>query len=266
MTKKIKMYMGIPTVGTVCDAQQYALRSWEKNYGDQIEFVYPDVCIRRIFHDFARNGIVEDFLKTDCDVLCFLDSDISPCGDMLDLYLKYYEEWSCAGAAYPVFMSQPGRENQQIVYTVYKGSSDQGLAPTDIPASGTEYVDGIATGCIFIKRHVLEAMERPWFKFTYDEESRKLIGGEDISFCKKVGAMGYKFFIDYAKTCKHYKTVCLLEVNNYAAEYARASVNNYADMIKGQINSLNEYVQKLKSEVKELRGSKSRLIVPRNYR
>jgi hypothetical protein len=76
--KKWRVYMGVPSTGGINDFLPYMVREWEKRYSDDIEFVWPDVLCQRIFHDAARQGIVEDFLKTDCDILWFIDSDVVP--------------------------------------------------------------------------------------------------------------------------------------------------------------------------------------------
>ncbi len=259
--KKIKVYVGIPTTGTVCDSQTFALRELEKNYGHRIEFVYPEKCVRRIFHDFARNSIVEEFLKTDCDVLWFLDSDICPPKHVLDLVTVHWDKWQVAGAPYPVFMNPSGEKNCQVLFCVYvKG--EKGFAPSNIPFAGTALVDGLATGCMFIKREVFEKLSKPYFEFKYDAESRLLTEGEDLGFCHRVSALGYKFFTDFSMVCKHYKTVCLLELNNYAIDYANNSVAAYDRLIRSQVEQLKEMVVSLKRQIPATSPSKSKLILP----
>lgn len=225
MDKKIKVYMGIPSTGERTDAQCYMLRKFEREYSDRIEFVYPSAFIGRIFHDYARNSIVEEFLDSDCDVLWFLDSDIVPHPLTLTLFDKF-NEWELAGCPYPVFMRPAGMETSQIVYTVYK-NMDGKFTTASIPGSGRDYVDGIATGCIFIKREVFEELKKPYFEFKYDAESRQMTEGEDLGFCRKTHALGKKFYIDYSLVAKHFKKVDLTDVNDYAIEYANRSVTNY---------------------------------------
>lgn len=239
MERKIKLYLGIPSTGTRSDFQGYVLRSIEKTYSDRIEFVYPDKCVHRIFHDFARCAVVDDFLATDCDILWFLDSDIAPDPKCLDIITEHGNKWKAAGCPYPVFMTPAGEDHQQIVFTVYKGlSAKGGMAPAKVPYEGLEFVDGIATGCLFVKREVFEQMKKPYFEFKYDPENRHMTEGEDIGFCKKLSDMGIQFFIDYSKPCKHYKNVELLDVNNYAISYAQKAVEAYHEQIKGKIEKL----------------------------
>jgi hypothetical protein len=224
MTKKIKIYMGIPSLGTREDAQVYILREIEQKYAEKVELVYPNVLVKRIFHDFARNAIVEDFLKSDCDLLWFLDSDVVPPGNILDIVVEHYDKWQAAGAPYPIFMTPAGEEHPQVIFTVYRQAEGKGMVATQVPLEGTDFVDGIATGCIFLKREVLEGMSKPYFEFEYDKETREMTNGEDIGFCKKLSERGIKFFIDFSKVCDHYKKVGLLQMNNYAILRANNSV------------------------------------------
>lgn len=213
----IKVYVSVPSTGTVSDLHPFLYRELAEKYAGQVELVFPKVCTQRKFHDFARNAQVEDFLATDCDILWFLDSDVVPPSRILDLVTKYGDQWEVAGAPYPIFMTPAGYAGPQIVMTVYQ-QGPQGLHAAACPQEGKAFVDGLATGCLFIKREVIEKLTKPYFEFKYDAESRMMIEGEDLGFCLKVGALGYKFFTDYSMVCKHYKTVCLLEMNNYAID------------------------------------------------
>jgi hypothetical protein len=246
---KIKLYMGIPTTGTIVDSQTYILREMEKKYGDRIEFIYPEKCVRRVFHDFARNAIVEDFMASGADILFFLDSDVVPPSDILEMVLQH-ERWEVAGAPYPIFITPSTEKRPQVVFTAYKGKGLKGLQSADIPDSGTEYIDGLATGCMFIKRHIFEKLKKPYFEFKYDKETRYMVEGEDLGFCRKVGDLGYKFYVDYSMVCKHYKSVCLLEVNNYAMEYAKRTVAQYDGMIRAQVAILEAHVKKTNDKAK----------------
>lgn len=242
---KVKVYVAVPTTGTIVDSQTYFWRRAEKLYGDKIEFIWPEVCVRRIFHDAARNAHVEDFLASSADILFFLDSDVVPPPDLFDMVLEH-EKWKVAGAPYPIFMTPSGCSQPQIMFTAYKGRTAKGLGAADVPATGTEFIDGLATGCLFIKREVLEQIAKPYFAFKYDEETRAMTEGEDLSFCKKVTDLGYKFYVDYSKTARHYKNVCLLEMNNYTMDYAKRSVETYASLMKPFIEELQRRVRAIK--------------------
>jgi GT2 family glycosyltransferase len=239
--KKWRVYMGVPSTGGINDFLPYMVREWEKRYSDDIEFVWPDVLCQRIFHDAARQGIGEDFLKTDCDILWFIDSDVVPPKHAPDLVSMHGDKWLCAGAPYPIFMAQPGEMFRQVVITVYKGVSKEkkALAPAaQIPFEGTDWVDGLATGCMMIKREVFDRLEQPYFEFKYDPITRQPIEGEDLGFCLKMHKLGIQFFTDYSMVCKHYKNnIDLLEINNYCMEYARKAVDAYHQQTKKTVEA-----------------------------
>ena len=258
--KKTRVYMGAPSTGTRADSQTYALREIAAKYADTIELVYPKQCVHRSFHDFARNEIVEEFLRSDCDILWFLDSDICPPTHILDLVAKHGDKWQAAGAPYPIFMVPPGGTEPCVLFTAYKGvvhrddGSVQGIQLTSVPRAGTEFIDGLATGCLFLKRSVFEKLEKPYFEFKYDKESRKMTEGEDLGFCVKVNKQGIQFFVDYDLVCKHYKTVCLLDINNYATSMSNAKVLEYDAEVRPKVAELLASVEVLKAELRKARS------------
>lgn len=258
---KIKLYIAVPSTGEVADVHPYMFRQYEKEYGDKIEFIYPKHCVQRRFHDFARNAIVEDFLASEADILWFLDSDVIPPPNVLDVVAKHHDKWELAGAPYPVFMTVPGRVGPQAVMCVYN-KDEKGLHTTDVPTEGLGYVDGLATGCIFIKRSVFAQLEKPYFEFKFEHETRRMTEGEDLGFCRKTSNLGHKFFIDYSMACGHLKKVNLLDVNNYAIQYANDSVRSYDAIVREQIKSLAIKVKQQAQEIAALKAPKSSLILP----
>jgi len=257
----IKLFVATPTVGTVADSQTYALRRLEAKYGDRIKFIYPEKCVRRIFHDFARNALVDEFIQSEADIMWFLDSDICPPDHVLDLITEHGDKWKVAGAPYPVFMTPTGAKDPAVIFCVYKGTDGKGMSPSDIPYEGVEFVDGLATGCLFMKREIFSKLSKPYFEFKFDPLSRIMTEGEDLGFCKKLQAQGIKFFTDYSMVCKHYKQVCLLEVNNYAVEYANKSIQRFDALIKERVEALQARAQAKKAQEKPA----SKLILPGQF-
>lgn len=262
--KKWRVYMGLPSNGKVCDFQSYVLRDLVERYSDEIDLVFPDQLCQRIFHDASREGIVQDFLATDCDILWFLDSDVVPPKHILDLVTMHGDKWQCAGAPYPVFMAQPGESQRQIVFCVYSQISNDPktgaprIAPTTIPFEGLANTAGIATGCLFIKREVFDKLERPYFEFKYDPITRQPIEGEDIGFILKMVKLDIPFFVDFSMVCKHFKdNIDLLEINNYAMGLVNKHVLSYKnelDKLKEQIEELVGRFRKTAERNKELEG------------
>lgn len=234
--KKIKIYLGWISTGQREDVHLYLLRDLQDRYGELVEFVLPDLCAHRIFHDRARNDVVDEFLATDCDLLWFLDSDVVPPTHVLDLVAHHYDKWKVAGAPYPVYQMRPGSDEMSICFTVYNGighdGTKRGIFMTDVPQEGTDFVDALATGCLFIKREVFGKLEKPWFEFKFDPKTRVVTEGEDLGFALKLHDLGIKYFVDYGMACKHVKRVCLLEMSNYAMKVGNTRVLEYDRQVR----------------------------------
>ena len=67
-------------------------------------------------------------------------------------------------------------------------------------STGLEEVEFVGTGMMLIKREVFEKLKKPYF--FYDVRNNV---GEDVNFCRKARAKGYKIFIDHdlSKDVKH---------------------------------------------------------------
>lgn len=246
---KLKIFMGIPSTGDRRDAQNYAMRRLEKRHKDDVEFIYPSLCAHRIFHDFARNAFVEEFLESDADILWFLDSDIVPHPDSVQFVLDTQSGWKAAGITYPIWMKD------KIVYTTYvmHPTREGHLTYSNSqPTAGREFVAGIATGCLFLKKDVFKDLQKPYFEFKYDPESREMIEGEDLGFCRKLHQLGIEVFTDHALVCKHYKTVDLVDITNYAIERSNASLVSYDQQIRGQVQALAAQNSALRQRVEFL--------------
>ncbi len=220
---KIKVYMGNPSMGERSDHQCYTLRTLEKKYGDRIEFIYPEYFVGRMFHDYARNEYVKDFIKSGADILWFLDADIDPPANVLDIVTNPTQEWQLAGAPYPVWMVPNGSNIKEIVFCAYLRDAT-GMHAARVPTTGTGLVDGLATGCLFIKREVIDKMTEPYFEFKYNDKTRYMERGEDFDFCLKASDLGYKFYVDFEKPCHHYKKISLLEVSDYIMKMQQQAI------------------------------------------
>jgi hypothetical protein len=241
MDNKIKIYLGIPSTGDRRDIQLYLFRDLQERYGDRVELVIPENCIHRFGHDYARNEIVEEFLSSGCDILWFLDSDVCPPKHILDLVVVHGEKWLAAGAPYPLWMKAPGMDSQCILFTAYNGleknaDGQMGIRMADVPKKGIEWVDALATGCLFLKREIFSKLEKPYFSFKRDPQTMRVIEGEDLGFALKLSNLGIKFFCDHGMVCKHYKTVDLLDINNYATEMSNAKVLDYDKEIRAHVS------------------------------
>lgn len=140
-------------------------------------------------HDHCRNIIVNQFLKTDCEWLLMVDSDILPPDnvlDMIDNNVPVCAAYACTtvnGEVIPVGMTK----NENGYHYDFKHSEPK-----------LHKVDAVGTGCILIKRNVLEKMDKPYFRFVYEDGI--LVNGEDFDFCERVGDV----YFDARYKCKHF--------------------------------------------------------------
>ena len=143
--------------------------------------------------DDARNAVVRDFLESDCTELVFLDADVDwepkhlvqLCGRDLDLVGGVYPYRREGGETMPVRMKDDAKVHDGLLE-----------------------VEGLPTGFMKIKRHVLEqiAAQSPkyWDKIYLtalvfdrpDPDEHGTRWGGDIAFCNKWQAMGGKLFAD----------------------------------------------------------------------
>ncbi len=261
------------------------MRDLQERYSDCIEFTLPDFAASRFPHDFARNCMVEDFLSSDCEIMWFLDSDVIPPNSILDLVKNQKDEWLIAGAPYPLWMPAPGTGEPSIMFTTYdgvckdKGDGKPGIYMTECPQSGQKFVDAIATGCMFIKREVFSKLEKPYFEFKFNKETRNIEEGEDLGFCMKTMKLGIKCLIDYSMCCGHIKVLDLLAMNNYAISLSNKKILVYDAHIKQQVEQAvhaairKGYEQGLADGKNKFKGKRefqikadSGLILPEHYR
>lgn len=142
--------------------------------------------------DDARNTVVRDFLESDCTDLVFLDADVS--WEPKDLLTLCEHDCDVVGGVYP--FRREGREGMPV-------RNKRGCFEPD--KNGLVEVEGLPTGFLRIRRHVLEAMARESQTFRRGNKSpiplvfeRDILGegrrGGDIRFCMKWLEMGGRLF------------------------------------------------------------------------
>jgi predicted O-methyltransferase YrrM len=141
--------------------------------------------------DDGRNSIVRDFLESDCTDLVFLDADVTwEPGGLVTLCER---DEDIVGGVYPY--RREGSDNMPVR-----------LMGDGEVRDGLREVEGLPTGFMKIRRHVLERMvaESPWywdkiyptalvFNRSEPDENHTRWGG-DINFCKRWREMGGKLY------------------------------------------------------------------------
>ena len=75
-------------------------------------------------------------------------------------------------------------------------------------------VDVVGTGCILIRRNVLENIKSP-FTVEFDKDGI-LLTGTDFAFCERAGKAGYEIFTTPQLVCDHIKDVGLLNAAHFS--------------------------------------------------
>jgi len=147
---------------------------------------------------FNRNEIVKDFLKTDCEYLMMVDDDIIPPLSILNLadFQKPIISGLCfaftKGMIVPLGLIR--RADGEYHIPDFKGNE------------GLMKIDSVGTGCIIIRRDVLEKQwwieNGGWFKNEYDKTGYK-VEGNDLSFCRKAQDLGFDIYVHTDYPCSH---------------------------------------------------------------
>jgi predicted O-methyltransferase YrrM len=141
--------------------------------------------------DDARNSVVQAFLESDASELVFLDADVSWQPSQLIALCGF--DCDVVGGVYPY--RREGKDGMPV----------RSLPGSGLPKDGLVEVEGLPTGFLRIKRHVIERLAEGARKFSMGQvkdvpllfertlEAEGRLGG-DINFCRKWRALGGKVF------------------------------------------------------------------------
>lgn len=162
----------------------------------------------------ARNQIVGSFLDglKDSDHLLFVDSDIQFFPEDVDKLLKadrpiisgLYAGLNFDGSSFPVGSKRVNDRLEQLTWE-------------ELPKSGITTIVACGMGFCLIKREVLGTLAGqrkgrrlwPFAELEIDGEAM----GEDITFCTRAEAFGFKTYLDVDVPIGHYKTGILMPPN-----------------------------------------------------
>ena len=164
---------------------QFLTYSWRE--GDLLGYRPPTIV------HVARQDLVDQFLKSDCQWLFWVDDDVVPPKDALWQLLAHDEK--VVNGLVP-FKEPPYNPNWYL-NPIYDYSRDSWTYEGFFNPPSDQLVEIHSAGlaCSLIHREVLEKMEYP--HFTLDAAA------EDHSFWRKVRAAGYTMYGDPAVQCVH---------------------------------------------------------------
>ena len=172
-----------------------------------------------------RNSIVKKFLKTDNDILYMQDDDNPPLQNPFEL-LQYDKD--------VIAIPTPANDKKGIHWMVYRFGEEypEKIIYKVFPQKdrhGLQQVDAISTGCIFVKREVLEKVKRP-FEDIFDKYGC-LANSDDMAFADKCKKAGFEQWTHFDYYCSHYKTVDLLRMLKMIQAAHKAGVEEGKGMV-----------------------------------
>lgn len=189
----MRILVAIPTKSTI-DAETAIAAANLDPCGHEVDYAYADGRGVYGVHQ-ARNRVVAKALEGGYDYLFSIDSDtivppdaigllLDPAVDVcLGVYRYKNETMDC-----PFFKFVPGENGSD------KWNWDE------VPEGRFE-VKQAGLGCALIKTDVFRSLIKPYFY--WEERSSGCHTGEDIYFCNKAHAAGYKIWADGRVKCGH---------------------------------------------------------------
>lgn len=166
--------------------------------------IYPansnDTFLYGMPFDHARSQACQRALETGHEYLFFLDDDVIPPPDAI-LRLMNQNKDIISGLYY--------RRQNPVYPVMMREVAGQGATwITDAKMGDVIEADLIGSGCMLIKRKVLEIMQPPWFvwkcdPFRFPDIPQFERCSEDYDFCRKARALGFKLFVDTSVQCTH---------------------------------------------------------------
>lgn len=152
--------------------------------------------------DFVRNKAVETLLQSDYTHILMLDSDhIHPAQ-----IVQRLARWVIADPAKQVIGGLNFKRSEPYDPCAFVKVSSNGRDEYAYPQEwypGLMEVDLIGTGSILIAREVFEAIEPPYFWYSYSNAAQGLYPSDDIGFSLKCQAAGIKMYVDTTTTSPH---------------------------------------------------------------
>jgi len=191
----MKLFIGCPTLGSVSHLLTERLLQLCQEY-QQYEYEF---CFNsKQPTDNNRNQIVDKFLKSEADILLFIDDDMLPSNELFEL-IKCDKDI----IAPLTVIHQEELKTNLFMFTNKKINYDSDLIK----------VDACGCGCVLIKREVFSKIEKPYFKFISNDDG-KLLMSETFYFYKKLFEKKIDVFVHKNMSCGHLKKIDLRYINN----------------------------------------------------
>ena len=208
-------------LGTIHAGLESSVVAWMHDYREKYQFSFFLPTARPIPNN--RNKICKQFIEGDWDILFMFDEDNFPIKNPFSI-LEH--DLDVCGGVYP------GRSSKGFNFHAFDLDKEKypkeiffKFLPSDRRA-GIQQVDAVATGCIAIKRHVIEKMyKKGWapFEELFDKYGI-MVTSDDMAFCIKCMKLGIKVHADWGVICDHFKENSLLQCVELIQRAAKSGV------------------------------------------
>lgn len=146
--------------------------------------------------DRARNYLVEKMLGHSMEPthLLFLDADILVQPDTLVKLLAHQK----------LIVSALYRKRLPPYEPMAFRKERKRFRPVSLKGRALQSVDVVGSGCLLIRRDVLESIRPPWFTSDWRREGHL---SEDFSFCEKAKKAGFDIYVDLASPVAHMEVI-----------------------------------------------------------
>ena len=158
--------------------------------------------------DLVRNIMVQKFLTTDFTHLLMLDIDHEH-----DPYIiQKLAKWALIRPEVKIVSGLNFRRKAPFDPVAGIYSADKSVRQTMYEWDpGLVEVDETGAASLLVHRDVFLEIEPPWFTNIYDEVLQNNWPGEDIGFCRKAKAAGFKIFVDTTVSSPHCTDIVVTE-------------------------------------------------------
>ena len=173
--------------------------------------------------EYARNVLCRHFLESDAQYMWFIDSDTMPDENSFKLFDV---DADIVAGVYPIGRQERGNRVLAVDWGMYQKSPEHENGWLALPLEAYQKgevidVDAVATGCMVIKRKVIEHFAKtaekdadgtPAIFFWPKVCTGKSICSDDFDFCKRAKAAGFEIKVHTSVRWGHLKFKDLRDV------------------------------------------------------
>jgi GT2 family glycosyltransferase len=215
MPSEANLLIAIPTLGAIHPILASRLIRWAGTLPrDRVHFYF---AFKVAPVDRARNQIAKVFMNDTTHGgtrqfthLLMIDSDTIPPEDAVTRLLAH---GSPIVTGLTPIVTYDGKDVQTYDNAFLARETDENGIVTKTHVAprrtGLKEVFRCGASCILIAREVFEKLDQPYFRFVPNEDNTKHVRSEDIDFCDRVRALGYRILADTDVVCQHSKEVLI---------------------------------------------------------